>query len=214
MIKAGLLSIAGFICALSGWGQDIQEVNPKPYDKTFGRGYTVAKSEFIYPQELSSIAGIDYKNYVLHTFDSKGKHWTCGQLRDGFWEGIKGGPLMATLTWRNTFALGDETVSRSYALVIFDYFSGVGFRDKDLYAQIWELHGKQLKIIQQLRFNIHLLEGEDSYSYDAAQKVLTAHATHYFPGEAHCCASASDELTYRWSDNEFRLTKKETKQIH
>jgi hypothetical protein len=213
MSKAGLLSIVYFICALSGWGQDVREVNPRPYDKTFGRGYTVVKAEFTYPPEEASLAYIDYKNYVLHTFDSKGKHWTCGQLRDGSWEGIRGGPLMAKLTWRNTFTLGDESASQSYALIIFDYFSGVGFQDDDLYAQIWELHGNQLKIIQQLRFNIHLLEVEESYSYDPAEKILKARATHYLPGEAHCCASAYDELVFHWSGSEFKLTKKETKPI-
>jgi hypothetical protein len=213
MIKSGLLSIACFICALSGWGQYVQEVNPKPYDKTFGRGYMVVKPEFSYPPEVVSLADVDYKNYVLHTFDSNGKHWTCDQLHDGSWEGIKGGPLMARVTWRNTFALGNETASQSYLLVIFDYSSGAGFRDNDLYAQIWELHGNQLKIIQQLRFNIHRLEVEDSYSYDLAQKILKARATHYLPGEAHCCASAYDELTFHWSGTEFKLTKKETKRI-
>lgn len=76
--------------------------------------------------------------------------------------------------------------------MIFDYFSGTGTSDNDLYAQVWELQDNRLKITQQLRFNIHLIEPEESFSFDPEGKLLTAKATHYLPGDWHCCISARD----------------------
>ena len=99
MIKPGLLSMASLICVTSGWAQGVQPASPTPYNKAFGREYAVVTPEFTYPQEVSSFAGINYKNCVLHTFDLKGKHWTCGRLHDGYWVGIKKrGPLMQKIT--------------------------------------------------------------------------------------------------------------------
>ena len=205
----GLLTIGLIAFVMAARAQTPTVLHPMPYDKAFGPGYLVARPNFTYPQAVSSLADLDYKNSVLHTFSRQGKHWTCGQLHDGSWEGIEGVSLVK-LTFRKSFVLHEDS-DPGHVLVLFDYFSGVGKRDNDLYAQVWALQGNHLKIIQQWRLNIHLLELEESYSFDVEQNILKVRATHYLPGDSHACISAYDELIFQWEDSLFRLVKKETK---
>jgi hypothetical protein len=104
----------------------------------------------------------------------------------------------------------DESPEAGHLLVLFDYYSEVRNRDSDLYARVWLRDGQRLKIIQQMRFNAHLIGMEQSFSFDAARKILTTRATHYRSEDAHCCLSAYDQLTFEWTGSEFQLKKKTT----
>jgi hypothetical protein len=58
-----------------------------------------------------------------------------------------------------------------------------------------------------MRFNTHLIDMEQSFSFDALRKILTTRTTHYRSGDAHCCLSAYDEPTFEWTGSEFQLKK-------
>jgi hypothetical protein len=39
--------------------------------------------------------------------------------------------------------------------------------------------------------------------YEAKSKTLVIHSAHYIPGDAHCCVSAMDVVTFRWNGAQF-----------
>ena len=41
------------------------------------------------------------------------------------------------------------------------------------------------------------------YTFDAKTRKLTIRAAHYLEGDAHCCVSAVDIVTYRWDGTHF-----------
>ena len=98
--------------------QKAVEINAKPYDESFGVGYSISEPKFIYSQQISSLQAIDPKNFVLHTFDEKGHHLVCGELHGGYWEGVeKNGVSMDTLRWRGWYMLNGHSEKAVYAVV-------------------------------------------------------------------------------------------------
>lgn len=40
-------------------------------------------------------------------------------------------------------------------------------------------------------------------SFDAGTNILVIRSSHYIPGDAHCCVSAMDVVTFRWDQTRF-----------
>jgi|SRR5208282_112676 len=191
--------------------QKIIEINPQPYGgEKPGPGYSISRPDFTYNKEFASFAEIDFKTFVVHTFDEKGRHFICGQLKGGYWETNDRFGL-ETLRWRRSFPLSDESELPEYVLVVFDEWGASGSSDGDGYAQVWRLQDKRLTIVQQIQFNTHFGEEKPVYVFKKQSGMLTVRASHYLPGDPHGRISAVDDLTFRWEDGLFELVKIETK---
>jgi hypothetical protein len=194
--------------------QKVIEINPQPYGgEVSGPGYSILRPDFTYNKEFASSAEIDFRNFVLHTFDEKGRHFICGQLKGGYWEARDRFGL-ETLRWRRSFPLSSESGLPEYVLVVFDEWGASGSSDGDGYAQVWRLQDKKLTIVQQIQFNTHFGEEKPAFAFKKQFEMLTVRASHYLPGDSHCCISAVDDLTFRWEDGLFKLVKRETKPNH
>jgi hypothetical protein len=193
-------------------GQKPQVINPKPYDESIGADYSITQPNFTYRGEFSHSQDIDYENFVLHTFDKRNRHEVCGQLHNGLWEDRDkdlGG--MESLTWGHAYPLRSDSPAVQYMQAYFTYFGVGGSSDSDGYAQVWRLQGKKLTVVQQIQFNTHFDGPRPVLIFKLPGEKLTVRASHYLPGDPHCCISAFDELTFRWEDGLFKLVKKETK---
>lgn len=210
--------IALLALCLSLASQKVQIINPQPYGNPDWDGpeYLITQPNFTYRGEYEQLQDIDYKNFVLHTFDRKGGHFICGQLNGGYWEAIvENGTSLETLKWRQSYPLRSEPAVPQEILVIFDYWGASGSSGGDGYAQVWRLEDNRITIVEQIRFDTDSAGHENkNFSYDAKSQQLRIRASHYLPGDAHCCISAYDELTFRWEDGLFTLVKKETKPTH
>jgi hypothetical protein len=200
---------------LSFWlgGQEVRTINPKEYES--GPDYRITRPNFVYRGEFLQFRGFDYKNFVLHTFDKKNGHVVCGQLHEGKWEDREENHAgLESLTWEQAYPLSSGNPSIQYVLAFFTYFGVGGSSESGGYVQVWRLQDKQLTIVQQIQFNTHFAGEREYFAFDKDRQSLTVRASHYMPGDAHCCISAFDELTFRWEDGLFELQKKVTKPTH
>jgi hypothetical protein len=194
----------------------VQVVNPQPYYGESGEpDYSITQPNFTYRAEYERLQDINYKDFVLHTFDKKNRHSICGQLHAGYWEEIEEGHAgMSSLRWERAYPLSTKDPTAQFALVYLSYFGVGGSSESDGYAQIWRLEDKKLTVVQQIQFNTHFAGKLNTFYFDADRQTLQVRASHYLRGDAHCCISAYDELAFRWEDDLFKLIKKETKPSH
>jgi hypothetical protein len=193
--------------------QNAQVISPEPDEG--GDDYSVTQPGFVYRGQYSQFKKINFENFVLHTFDDKNRHDICGKLHDGLWKDEDKNHLsMESLTWNDEYPLSSGNSSIQYVLVLFDYFGVGGSSESDGYAQVWSLQDKKLRIVQQIQFNTHFSSEDWYFAFDKNRQLLTVRASHYMPGDAHCCISAFDELTFRWQGGLFKLQKKVTKPTH
>ncbi len=210
-----MIALLAFCLSLAS--QKVQIVNPQPYGNPDHEGpeYSIAQPNFTYRSEYQELQDIDYKNFILHTFDEKGRHFICGQLNWGYWEAIvDDGHTWETLKWRRSFPLHSESALPEYVLVVFDEWGASGSSDGDGYAQVLRLQDKKLTIVQQIQFNTHFGDEKPVYVFKKQSGMLTVRASHYLPGDSHGSISAFDDLTFRWADGLFKLVKIETKPNH
>ncbi len=206
--------ILALIClGFSLAGQKTQIVTPEPDED--GGGYSLTQPNFTYRGEYPPSRKLDFGNFVLHTFDGKNQHALCGKLHGGLWEETdKDHVGMESLTWQNAYSLSSENPSIRYVLAFFTYFGVGGSSESDGYAQVWRWQGGKLTIIQQIQFNTHFAGDREYFAFDKDRQSLIVRASHYMLGDAHCCISAFDEMTFRWEDGLFKLQKKATKPNH
>jgi hypothetical protein len=194
-------------------GQKGQTISPEGDDE--GGDYSITQPNFVYRGEYPQLQHLNFENFVLHTFDEKNRHNICGKLHGGFWKDEEKNHVgMESLTWDDEHPLSTGNSSIQYVVVLFDYFGVGGSSESDGYAQVWSLQDKKLIIVQQIQFNTHFTSDDWYFAFDKNRQLLTVRASHYLPGDAHCCISAFDELTFRWQDGLFKLQKKVTKPTH
>ena len=147
--------ILALICLIFCFaGQKSQTINPESPDDE--GDYSITQPNFVYRGEYLQFQDVDFKNFVLHTFDEKNRRETCGQLHQGQWEDReKFGAGMTSLTWEQAYPLSPESSSAQYMLSDFTYFGVGGSSESDGYAQVWRLQDKKLTIVQQIQFNTH-----------------------------------------------------------
>lgn len=174
---------------------------------------SILPENFVYSQELATISDINFKRMVLHTFDQKGKHLTCGQRHDGRWESIdEKDYVWEALTLRHAYVLPSRNSETQFVLVIFDYWVAAGSSDTATYAQIWKLESKQLRIVEQIDVNTHFDTPDSKYFFfDPDRQILWMLSSDFLPGDAVCCLSAYDELTIDWTGSQFELKKRATR---
>lgn len=187
-----------------------QIVSPMPYGDE-GMGYEISKPEFVYREHFDGLDKIDSKNVVIHWFQRK-RHLVCGQLRGGYWESRDGAELNS-LRLLKSYLLPSSEPGSEFLLVLFEYFGVSGSSDSSGVAQIWNLKGGRLSIKQQIDYNTHFHGGGGNQKYRRDDSGLLVRASHYLPGDAHCCISAYDELTFRWTGDEYVLARIETKRV-
>jgi len=94
----------------------------------------------------------------------------------------------------------------SYALVLYHDIQGGGSSTNSGIAQLFTLSEGRLALIQTIRWDTDVTRSESNpklYSLDAATNNLVIRSSHYIPGDAHCCISAVDVVTFAWKDTHF-----------
>ena len=60
-----------------------------------------------------------------------------------------------------------------------------------------------LRSVQEIGWDTHFQAGQPTESFDPGTKTLVIRSAHCIPGDAHCCVSAVDVVTFRWDGNRF-----------
>jgi len=187
----------------------IEIVSPLPYGE---KGYyEISRPGFVYRGRYQSLAGVDVKNFVIHSFEGK-RHLICGKLKAGYWESHDDLALNS-LRFVNSYFLPSSDPKSEFLLVILEYYGVGGSSDSSGIAQVWKLRDSALSIQQQIDYNTHFGGAETYQKFSPEDHQFAVRSSHYLPGDAHCCISAYDELTFRWTGAEYQLARIETKRL-
>ena len=100
--------------------------------------------------------------------------------------------------------LGGSSPSKEQsALVLYSWIDGGGSSSQGEIAQVFTLLEGHLRSVQKIGWDTHFQAGQPTHSFDERTNTLVIRSAHYIPGDAHCCISAMDVVTFRWDGTRF-----------
>jgi hypothetical protein len=174
-----------------------------PYDGDFGKGYDVVFPNYTYKGFYESLRKIDFKNFPVRLFFEGQRAPDVVALKRGKSE------KSDRLTYDSyeliaVYYLKNEKDGIERALLLLDEFYVGGSSSNGTFVQLLELSGGQLTLTQQIQYDRDALRTErHHYFFDPKRGILIIHASHYMPGDAHCCISAVDSVIFRWTGPKF-----------
>jgi hypothetical protein len=168
-------------------------------------GPTFANEQVLYsfPGTFSSIRKVDFRNLrfpssdpILGSFSLKNGHYKHDARDDH-----------QSLDLDSIHYLGESTApSGDSALVLLSWFEAGGSSSQEGVARVFTLSGSRLRVVQEIGWDTHFRAGRPTESFDPATNTLVIRSAHYIPGDAHCCVSAMDVVTFRWDGARFVQT--------
>jgi hypothetical protein len=89
------------------------------------------------------------------------------------------------------------------ALALYSWFSAGGSSSQGGTAQVFTVSDGHLRSTQKIDWDTHFQAGQPTQSFDPSTNTLVIRSAHYIPGDAHCCVSAMDIVTFRWDGARF-----------
>jgi len=173
------------------------QTSPVPY---FGvPSFSNEQLQHSYPGTFSSIRKVDFLNFrygpeSIDAFPLKDGHYKHDQLYDHQSVDLDS---VHYLPSRSLTSNGDS------ALVLLSWFAAVGSYNQGGVAEVFTLSDSRLRAVQEISWDTHFQAGGPTESFDASTSTLLIRSAHYIPGDAHCCVSAMDVVTFRWDGAEF-----------
>jgi hypothetical protein len=180
----------------------------------YGPGFTNKQFTYSYPGSFSSIGKIDFRKFLYFAFDVDGKPIPAFvsqangiALQNGQYNHRETGDY-EELNLDSRFYLPQLSQSDGEsALILLSWSAAGGSSSQWETAQIFKLLGEQLRVVQELKWEVHGVEALPTKSFDARTSTLVIRADHHLPGDGHCCISALDIVTFKWDGN--RLVQKD-----
>lgn len=160
--------------------------------------FSVTQTDYSYPGAHSSIKALDFRNFVFPEFDDRGKPDGRFVLRNGTWK------------YRKPDDVGEislesvDFLSGNAALVLLSCFAAGGSSSSWGEAYVFVQFHRRLKVTQVMDWDTHFDAGRNrKHSFDLRTGKLVVDSAHYLPGDAHCCVSAMDIVTFQWNGRRF-----------
>jgi len=166
-----------------------------------GPTFTNDTASLSYPGSYSSIRKADFRN--LPILDPAGKPAAGISLKDGHYKRDELGDHFS-MDLDSVHYLSTSTPSKGdFALVLYSWFAAGGSSDQGGTAQVFTVSAGHLRSVQEIGWDTHFQAGGPTDSFDPSTNTLLIRSAHYIPGDAHCCVSAMDIVTFRWDGNRF-----------
>ena len=154
---------------------------------------------FAYPDRVSSIRLVDFRNLLLHVFDERGKVQLSAQLKDGL-----SNKREASGIQRDWFALvaisyvfGDGNADKpQHAVAVYDWVSAGASSVEFQVVQLYQVEGGRFTVVQQIRTYNRLKGGA---WFDPVSRRLTVKATDYRPESS----APLHTFVFRWDGSKF-----------
>lgn len=177
-----------FILLANAFGQTSQV----PYFG--GPGFTSKQVAYQYPGTFSLIRKVDFRNFRFLSFDPIESF----SLKNGHYKHDAPGDHQS-VDLDSIHNLGKSSASNGDSvLVLLSWFAGGGSSSQGGVARVFTLSGSRLRVVQDIAWDTHFQAGQPTESFDATTNTLVVRSAHYIPGDAHCCVSAMDVVTFRW----------------
>lgn len=98
---------------------------------------------------------------------------------------------------------GSPSSSGGSALLIYSWFAVGGSSSQGGVVKVFIVHDGHLQSTQAINWDTHFDAGQPTESFDPRTNNLIIRSAHYIPGDAHCCVSAMDVVTFRWDGKSF-----------
>jgi hypothetical protein len=157
-----------------------------------------------FPGSYSSIRKADFRNLKFPSVEASGKPSSSTASTNGDKGDDPDDHYSATLD-AIYFLSGSR--SSEGALVLYNWTDGGGSSSQGGLARVYTVTGKRLRMVQEIDWDTHFQAGQPTDSFDPRTNTLTIRSAHYIPGDAHCCVSAMDVVTFRWDGNHFVQTR-------
>ncbi len=173
-----------------------------PYDPDFGPGFWDLYPNYFYPGIHKSMKDVDFEDSAMLVFGKGGGIDLKAGLHKGQFERtVKTGYDSVKLDAVYNLPAGGSITE--YAVVLCTWFSARGSSATTGIAQVFELREGRLMLVQQLEWDEHVETNRPFAVFDPASYRLIICVAHYLPGDSHCCVSAVDVVTLRWSKSKF-----------
>ena len=156
-----------------------------------------------YPGSYSSIRQVDFRNFRYLLFGKSGK--TTGSLlfKKGHYEDDEPGSNFSMDLDAIYYLSALPSSKGDSAVVLYYWFSAGGSSSQGGTAQVFTVSDGHLRSTQMIDWDTHFQAGQPTVSFDPNTNKLVIRSAHYIPGDAHCCVSAMDVVTYRWEGTRF-----------
>ena len=166
-----------------------------------GPTYKVQAVDLSYPGRYRSISLVDFQNLALPEWNALGKRTGSIPLEGGRYH--TDGPQQHFEEHLDSVHYLHSSCNSQFALALYSWFSARGSSSQGSEAFVFLLAKGQLRCRQVIRWDTHFAAGEATEVFYPNAGLLLIRSAHYLPGDAHCCVSAMDVVTFRWTHRQF-----------
>jgi hypothetical protein len=161
----------------------------------------------MYPNSYQSIHDVDFENLKVALGNDKNGRPMLTQLRNGRWEVRYRNDGYDSIRLQGVHFLGSAEPGGEYALTVYEEDMAGGSSSQFGIAQVFAFADKRLRVTQMIDWDLHYGGPCGRLDdFDEKTNTLTIRSAHYQPGDAHCCVSSFDVVTYRWNGRAFAQT--------
>ncbi len=181
------------VTAFLGFGLTtlFSQTSPVPYaPNSDGPGPTFTNETVtsLLPGKYSSIQKVDFRNLKRLKNGRYGEDSDTGHYSEQL---------------EAVYYLGGPKSDGQVALVLYSWFGVGGSSSQGGRAQVYRIVNSTLRSTQKIDWDMHFDAGQPFVTFDRGNNMLVIRSAHYIPGDAHCCVSAMDVVTFRWDGTAF-----------
>ena len=176
---------------------------PSSLDAQLGSTFHDVAVNYKYPSTYRNIREVDFRNLPVYYFQRNSNPSYAFPLKSGKYTATS--QSEGEEVSLNSVHPLKESGADQYALAIYGWDSEAGSSGQVGIAQLFELSGGRLQIVQQIDWDWHYggLYERFAKLFDDKAAILTFPSAHYLDGDAHCCVSAIDIVEMRWNGRRF-----------
>jgi hypothetical protein len=174
-----------------------------PYLHFSGPMYNLRPYSYLYPGNYGSIREVDFKNLTVTFWQDHNGRRLFLPLKNGKCE-MDFHPGHTTIGLADVHYINSLESGQEHAVVLYEEDDVGGSSNQEGLAQVFALSHNRLRVMQQIIWDLHYGGPFGQLdTFDEKTGTLLVHSSHYMPGDAHCCVSAIDVVTYRWDGRKF-----------
>jgi len=141
---------------------------------------------------------VDFRNFKVFILDQAGKPAGSVLLKKGHYNRDEPSSHFSMDLDSISFLSASPSSKGSSALVLYSWSAAGGSSSQGGTAQVFTVTDGHLRAVQEIGWDTHLQAGQPTNSFDMSTNTLVIRSAHYIPGDAHCCVSAMDIVTFKW----------------
>ncbi len=163
---------------------------PVPYADGDGPTFAAYPDADTWPGSYQSIRKVDFSNLNNGEVALRNGHYERNEPDDHY-----------SIDLDSVQYLGADA-----ALVVYESLEVGGSSNSGGHAIVVTLSKGRLHSVQSIDWSTHSAGPRPTWSFEPKTHTLVIRSDHYRPGDAHCCISAVDVVTYRWNGALFVQT--------